>query len=257
MRGSKFHWFLLWLGAASGWSAEVIPPAPKDHFNDYANVVSAATAADMNRTLEDFERQTSSQIVVAVLPRMQSGSSLEDYTRRVAETWKVGQQRTNNGAVLFVFVQDRRVRIEVGYGLEGALPDATAKRIIEDEIVPRFRRGDYEGGLRAGVTAILQAVRGEYQGTGRTARRHMIPGATLLYRLFWGIVILAFIFSFLIRFVRSRGGTVYRRSGRDRYWIGWPGGGGSGGGSGGGGFSGGSFGGGGGSFGGGGASGSW
>ena len=257
MHGSKFPWLLPWLCAASAWSAEIIPPAPKDHFNDYANVVPAATAADLNRTLEDFEKQTSSQIVVAVLPRMQSGSSLEDYTHRVAETWRVGQQRTNNGAVLFVFVQDRRVRIEVGYGLEGALPDATAKRIIEDEIVPRFRRGDYEGGLRAGITAMLQAARGEYQGTGRTARRQTASGATLLFRVFWGIVILSFILSFLFRFVRSQSGTVYRRSGRGGYWIGWPGGGGSGGGSGGGGFSGGSFSGGGGSFGGGGASGSW
>src|SRR6058998_1141641 len=130
-------------------AGEVIPPKPANYFNDYAGVVAADTAQRLNRTLEDFEKSTSSQIIVAVFPTMQSDSSVEDYTRRVAEAWRVGQKERNNGAVLFVFVQDRRMRIEVGYGLEGVLPDALAKRIIEDEITPRFKRGDYGGGLTA------------------------------------------------------------------------------------------------------------
>src|SRR5262249_6327428 len=145
---------------------EVIPPAPGQYFNDYAHVASTAVAARLNKTLEDFERQTSDQILVAVYPKMESDSSIEDYTVRAAQSWKVGQKGKDNGAVLFVFVQDRRMFIQVGYGLEGALPDALAKRIIETEIKPRFRAGDFDGGLNAGVTAILSAVRGEYKGTG-------------------------------------------------------------------------------------------
>ena len=237
---------------------EVMPPKPANYFNDYAAVVRTATAQSLNRTLEDFEKSNSSQIVVAVFPRMQTDSSLEDYTRRIAETWKVGQQGKNNGAVLFVFVQDRRMRIEVGYGLEGALPDALGKRIVDDEIAPHFKRGDYDGGLTAGVTALLQAARGEYKGTGRTVNHRGNPGG-FIFILFWVVVLILIPILGSIR--RMARGTVYHRSGRVNYggWW-WGGGGGSGGGgwsSGGGGLSGGGFSGGGGSFGGGGASGSW
>ena len=83
---------------------EVIPPVPAQYFNDYANVVSSATASQLNQTLEDFERQSSEQILVAIFPTMQSDSSIEDYTVRVARAWKAGQKDNNNGAVLFVFV---------------------------------------------------------------------------------------------------------------------------------------------------------
>ena len=234
-----------------------MPPKPANYFNDYAGVVPAATAQRLNTTLEEFERSTSSQILVAVFPQMQSDSSIEDYTRRVAEAWRVGQKQRNNGAVLFVFVQDRRMRIEVGYGLEGALPDALAKRIVDDEIAPRFKRGDYDGGLSAGVRAILQATRGEYKATRRT-----VPGVFVLLFL---LVFLLILLSAFARVARRAAGTVYHRCGRQNWgsgwWVGgWSGGGGwsSGGGGGGGvGFSGGGFSGGGGLSGGGGASGSW
>jgi len=130
---------------------EVIPPPPAAYFNDYANVVSTGTAAQLDKTLEDFERQSSDQIVVAVFPKMQSDSSIEDYTVRVARSWQVGQKNKNNGAVLFVFVQDHKMFLQVGYGLEGVLPDALCKRIIDEQISPRFKAGDFDGGLTAGV----------------------------------------------------------------------------------------------------------
>src|SRR5271170_4400935 len=151
------------LAASVAFAAEVIPPAPSQYFNDYAQVVSPATAADLNGQLEQFERDTSSQILVVVYPRMESDSSIEDYTVRVAQSWGVGQKGRNNGAVLFVFVQDHKMYIQVGDGLEGALPDALAKQIIENEIKPHFRDGDFDGGLRAGVVAILAATKGEYK----------------------------------------------------------------------------------------------
>jgi uncharacterized protein len=258
----------VWVGILAGLvfnlpAGEVMPPAPDHYFNDYANVTSAGTAARLNRTLEDFERQTSSQILVVVYPKMQSDSSIEDYTVRIAQSWHAGQKGKDNGAVLFVFIQDRKMFLQVGYGLEGALPDALAKRIIDNEIRPRFRSNDFDGGLTAGVNAILAATRGEYTGNGRTVAgqgQGAGGGPFLLFLLIFGL--LAFI---VIARAASRSptGRLYRRggysscgwgAGLSSWGGGWGSGGGgwSGGGGGGGGFSGG-----GGSFGGGGAGGSW
>ena len=250
---------LFGLIVATAGGAEVLPAAPERYFNDYAPVVSPATGEHPNRVLEDFEKATSSQILVAIYPKMQSDSGVEDYTVRVARSWRVGQKARNNGAILFVFVQDHKMRIEVGYGLEGAMPDAIAKRIIEEDLKPHFQRGDYDGGIVAGVNAMLQAARGEYKGTSRTVGQGKSRGSwqALMFFGIIGIIILS-----AIRRAAARG-TVYGSSGRAGYWggAGWflggmgSGGGWSGGGGGGGG--GGGFSGGGGSFGGGGASGSW
>jgi uncharacterized protein len=233
--------------ALAAFAAEVIPPAPKLYFNDYAGVTSSTTAERLNQTLDDFERATSSQVVVAVFKKMESDSSIEDYTVRVAQSWKVGQKDKDNGAVLFVFVQDRKMFLQVGYGLEGALPDAICKRIIEDEIKPHFKTGDYNGGLTAGVNAIIAATRGEYKGTGRTvADSHSSSGGNSSNI---GIIIFIAIIIIIIWSMLSsgrRGGGWMISSGS----TGWGGGGFSGGGGGG-------FSGGGGSFGGGGAGGSW
>jgi uncharacterized protein len=231
---------------------EVIPPPPAAYFNDYANVVSAATASQLNQTLENFERQTSEQIIVAIFPKMQSDSSVDDYTVRVARSWHVGQKDKNNGAVLFVFIQDRRMFIQVGYGLEGVLPDALCKRIIDEQIEPRFKAGNYDAGLTAGVQSILAATKGEYKGNGQTAgdNRHRYSGGPAFPVLIIAIVILFSLFgrrSGLVPWILLSG------MGSSNNW------GGGGGGFSGGGFSGGGggFSGGGGSFGGGGAGGSW
>jgi uncharacterized protein len=238
-------------------AAEVIPPAPPRYFNDFAGVTRADTQARLNRTLEQFEKDTSSQIVVAVFPKMQSDSSVEDYVNRMYKAWKIGQAQKNNGVLLAVFVQDRKMRIEVGYGLEGAIPDLIAKRIIDNELKPRFRNNDFDGGLSAAVNALMQAARGEYKGTGRTAASTKVPPGAL--GLLCPLIFLAVLFYGMRKSFR---GTSYSRRGRSA-WGAWPivvssgwGGGGSGGWSGGGG-SGGGFSGGGGDSGGGGASGSW
>ncbi len=249
---TKSLWFLLvLLSTVTVQAAEVIPPTPKSYFNDYAQVISPAVATGLNQQLEQFERQTSIQIVVAVFPKLQSDSSIEDYTVRVAQAWGVGQKGKSNGAVLFVFTQDRKMYLQVSYGLEGALPDALAKRIIENEIKPHFRNGDFDGGLQAGVAAILRATRGEYEGSGYTATERTETPKRLIAFLFSFAVVV-----FLVRLLSySVGGTVYTRGGRTSIYGGWGSGGFS---SGGGGFSwGGGFSGGGGSFGGGGAGGSW
>ena len=242
-------------------AAEVIPPKPPGYFNDNAGVVSKQRALEFNEQLAQFERETSNQIVVAVYRQMQSSSDIADYTQRIAQAWGVGQADQRNGAVLFVFVDDRKMFIQVGYGLEGVIPDITAYDITERHIKPRFRNNDYEGGLATGIDLLMKAARGEYKGSGRTVAEQSEgdekarPGCSALLTIAF---ILLLIYLSTRRSKRRRG---YRYSGMGGPFIGgWSGGGGgwsSGGwsGGGGGGFSG--FSGGGGSFGGGGAGSSW
>ena len=239
--------------------AEVIPPPPPRHFNDYAGVIDPAVATSLDQKLAAFEKETSNQLVVAMYARMQSDSSIEDYTVRVAEKWGVGQKQRDNGIVLFVFTQDRQMYIQVGYGLEGALPDALAKNIIETQITPRFRQGDYAGGLSAGIDAIMAATRGEYKAMP-VPRRDSRGGGPSVNWFFIALVILII----LVNIFQRSGPSTYsrrgRRGGRGPMIFFPPGGGrgGFGGFGGRGGFGGGGgFRGGGGSFGGGGAGGRW
>src|SRR5215216_3723452 len=125
---------------------------------------------------------------------MQSDSDIADYTQRVAQAWGVGQKERRNGVVLFVFVQDRKMFIQVGYGLEGALPDVTAFDITEYRIKPHFRSNDYQGGLAEGIDSIMKAVRGEYKGTGRTVKEGRGSQATGS----GGFIIFFFIFIFAL-----------------------------------------------------------
>jgi uncharacterized protein len=239
-----------------GFAAEVIPPKPPGYFQDNAGVVSKEAALRFNEQLAQFERDTSNQVVVAVFPKMQSDSDVADYTRRIAEKWDIGQKGNQNGAALFVFVQDRKMFIQTAHGVEGALPDITCFDITEYQIKPHFRNNDYEGGLAAGIDSIFKAIRGEYKGTGKTAlekRGTAGPGFNLA--LFFFFVVALIIIS---RLMRAMGGYSYSsgRSGPVFIPMGF-GGGGGGWSSGGGGFSGFTGGGGGGEFGGGGAGSSW
>jgi uncharacterized protein len=235
-------------------AAEVIPPKPDRYFNDYARIVSPSAALRFNEQLAQLERETSDQVVVAVFPKMQSDSDIADYTQQVAQAWGVGTKERRNGAVLFVFIEDRKTFIQVGYGLEGALPDATAFEITERYIKPRFRSGDYESGVAIGIDLICKAIRGEYKGSGKTIAEHRGNAAGGSAFLAFFIFLLALII--ISRVLRPGGYGYSSRSGGPIFLpIGFGGGGGGGWSSGGGGFSG--FSGGGGSFGGGGAGSSW
>src|SRR3954468_15451072 len=125
MRFIAIVWLTICCAVAQ--AKEVIPPAPKNHFNDYAGVVSQSTATSLNNELTQFERDTGNQFVVAIYPKMDSDSSIEEYTVRVARAWGVGTKEKNNGIALFIFTQDHKLFIQTGYGLEGALPDALCK----------------------------------------------------------------------------------------------------------------------------------
>src|SRR6266568_7972192 len=234
--------------ATSSHAAEVIPPKPDRYFNDYAGIVSNEAAYRFNEQLAQFERETSDQVVVAVFPKMQSDSDIADYTQRVAQAWGVGQKERRNGVVLFVFTQDRKMFIQVGYGLEGALPDATAFDITERHIKPLFRAGNYEEGLETGVDLIFKAIRGEYKGSAKTVAEQQRGGSAFKLLPFLIFIIVLIIIS---RVTRRLGGYSYSSRGGGPVFI-PTGGGWSSGGGGGGGFSGFS-----GSFGGGGAGSSW
>lgn len=251
---------LLFIGLAA-FAADRIPPAPTRYFTQYTQLVSPATADALNQKLEEFEKKTSSQILVVIFPRVPEGAAIEDFTVRAAQAWRVGQKTNDNGALLFIFVADRKIRIEVGYGLEGAIPDAVAKRIIEDEIRPRFQQRDMEGGVIAGVNALIQAAQGEYQGTGTTVAQRR-TGPTGRVPCGSGIILAIVLILFLSAIARRvGGGTMYHRRRRHAYWGtpwvsmgGWSGGSGR---SSRGSWSSGGFSGGGGRFGGGGATGGW
>ncbi len=229
------------------------PPAPTRHVTDFARVLSPETVSALNHELEAFERATSSQIVAAVFKSLPAGEVLEDHVTALYKHWKIGLKKQNNGALLAIFTDDRTIRIEVGYGLEAAIPDALAKRIIDGEIVPAFRSQRFDEGVTQGVTALMAAARGEYQGTGRT----VADGSRRGVPVGWFVpIVLAIVVLQIVAKARRGGGVVLDRHGRRIFrpatMGGWRMGGGGFSGGGGGGFRGG-----GGFSGGGGASGRW
>jgi len=145
-------------------------PRPERYVTDQAGVLPADRAAALNEKLAAFERQTSDQVLVYVDHRLPEGTTLEELAVGSLRAWGVGQKGKSNGVLFLVFTDDRKMRIEVGYGLEGALPDARAHRITDEIVKPRFRGGDFAGGIEAGADAILASVRGEpFVGSGKTA----------------------------------------------------------------------------------------
>lgn len=211
-----------------------VPPT-QGYVNDFAGLLSPAAKSQIETFLRNFDASDSTQVVVVTVPNLQ-GEPIDMVALQFAETWKIGQKGKDNGALLLIGKEDRKIRIEVGRGLEGNLTDLLAGRIVDNEISPRFKQGDFEGGIAAGVTGIVQAVRGEYTGTGKAGGKK--KGGP------WWIFPLLF---FVLPLFGRLGG-----SGRGRHGGVWIGGGGFGGRGGGGGFSGG-----GGGFSGGGSSGSW
>lgn len=137
-------------------------PSLKARVNDYANLLTPATVNHLEQALLDFERSQSTQIVVLTVPSLQ-GAALENFSMQVAEAWKIGQKGFDNGTILLIAKNERKIRIEVGYGLEGRLTDMLAGRIIRNTIVPAFKAGSFDKGVVNGVAAMMAVVKGEYQ----------------------------------------------------------------------------------------------
>jgi uncharacterized protein len=141
-------------------SADVAVPPLTARVIDLTGTLSGGATNRLETKLADLEAKKGSQIAVLMLPTTQP-EDIEQYGIRVAEQWKLGRKGVDDGAILLVAKEDRRVRIEVGYGLEGALPDAIANRIIDETITPHFKLGDYDGGVEAGVDQMISVVNGE------------------------------------------------------------------------------------------------
>lgn len=137
-------------------------PALKGRVNDYAGMLSPATENRLEALLKELEDKDSTQVAVLTVPSLK-GDSLEEFSLRVAERWRIGQKGLDNGAILVIARDDRKVRIEVGYGLEGRLTDLVAGRIIRDRIVPEFRAGRFDQGVLNAVESVAEVVRGEFQ----------------------------------------------------------------------------------------------
>jgi uncharacterized protein len=223
-----------------------VPLKPEGRVTDRTGTLNQRELTALEQKLEAFEKETTNQIAVLLIPSLE-GDSLEDFSIRLAEKWKIGQRGKNNGAILLIVKNERKLRIEVGYGLEGALPDALAGSIIRNEIAPRFKEGQFYAGVDAGVKAIMAATKGEY----RAAKKN--PQSSQGLPLWVPLVLILVVGSVMV--MSAVGRKRHYHSGGSRGWTSgggyWGGGGGSFGDSGGG------FSGGGGDFGGGGASGDW
>lgn len=251
--------------------AQKTVPEPTQYLvNDYAGLLNRSEVVALGQKLRDYVAETSTQIVIITETSLE-GDDAFSYAQRLATKWGIGGGENDNGILIYVAQQDRQVRIQTGRGTEGFLPDVTAKRIIENIIVPAFRSGNYYRGLDRATDAIMDLGRGEYEGDGLSGNSgDAIPG--------WIVIIFIIVLILVLSWITSnndddddggyyRGGRYdmpdrrSRRRGRTIIFPtggGWSRGGGGGGSDGFGGFGGGGFGGfGGGSFGGGGAGGSW
>ena len=199
----RFVWTLLLSLALATQALAVDLPALQGRVNDYAAMLSPQTAAALELQLQELERSDSTQIVVLTVPNL-GGEPIEAFAIKVAEAWKIGQKGVDNGVILLVARDERKVRIEVGWGLEGKLTDLVSGRIIRGEIAPRFKNGDFDGGIAAGVEAIAAVVKGEYQATPRDLQQGK-KGAPPLFTL---LVFLAVAAVFLSSFSRYLSGAV-------------------------------------------------
>jgi uncharacterized protein len=165
-----------------------VPPL-RGYVNDYANMMSDQTRAKLEAELKAFEESDSTQLVVLTVPSLQ-GEVLEEFSMKVAEAWKIGQKGKDNGIIFLVASRERKIRIEVGRGLEGRLTDLTAGRVIDLVVKPRFKRNDYNGGFTAGVHALVDAARGEFKAEERRAPAKKKQGSPLPAMLIFSAIAL-------------------------------------------------------------------
>jgi uncharacterized protein len=220
-----------------------IPPAPTRWVTDTAGFLSPQTADSLDRRLQNYEQQTGHQVLVYI-GQTTGDDPIEDWANRAFEKWKVGRKGIDDGLVLFIMAKDHRLRFEVGYGLEGQLPDALAGRVINEVIVPRIRDGDNDGAVIAGIDAVAGIISGQglpasaQRRGGRGSPRPLTLGQLILFGIIGIVLLIVFITNpslaiWLLMSVMSGGGRS-----RDDGWGGGGGFGGGGGRSGGGGASG-------------------
>lgn len=203
MRRALIGFLLLACATLAAAQAPLPIPQPSAHVVDQTATLSAEQRARLETRLTAFERERGAQIAV-LLVASTAPESVEQYALRVAEAWRLGRQGVDDGALLLVAKNDRKLRIEVGYGLEGALPDAVAKRIVSETIAPRFSGGDFYGGIEAGIEAMLRVVGGEDLPPPRSAPRQRAGAGVDLETLAFAGFALVFVVGGVLRAIFGR-----------------------------------------------------
>jgi len=179
-----------WIFLLSSFAYAIDVPKLQGYVNDYANMISPQVRTGLENELRAFEQTDSTQIVILTIPFLE-GEVIEDFSIKVADTWKIGQKVKDNGVIFLVAQQDRKMRVEVGRGLEGRLTDLMAGRIIDLVIKPRFKRGDIDGGFIAGISALIDATRGEFKvDDNNRPQRHDRFSQIMTFLIFGGIFLL-------------------------------------------------------------------
>jgi uncharacterized protein len=176
--------------------------------NDLARMLPPESLQRLEQRLAAFERETSNQVVVLTLPSLQ-GDDIDQFSIRVADAWKIGQKGRDNGILLVIAQAERKVRIEVGLGLQGVLPDITAGRIIRDVMRPYLKSGNYDQGISAGVDSIIAATKGEFKGTGQPARQHSARKSSPSFiTMLLGAVVAAAVLGLFSRYLGGAAGAI-------------------------------------------------
>lgn len=191
-----------------GQLAALEAPPLAGRVNDLARMLSPEAQQRLEQKLAAFERETSNQVVVLTVPSLQ-GDDIDRFSIRVADAWKIGQKGRDNGVLLVVAQAERKVRIEVGMGLQGVLPDITAGRIIRDVMRPFLKDGNYDQGIAAGVDGIIAATKGEFKGTGQTARSHTAKKSSPSFAtMLLGAVVAVAVLGLFSRYLGGAAGAV-------------------------------------------------
>lgn len=203
MLKSLFSFFFLCL-VLNAHAQLAVPEHGGKWVHDQAGVLTASSLSKLEAVLKAERDSTSNQIAILILKSLE-GDEISSFANRAFREWKLGQADKDNGVLFVISIDDRKVRIEVGYGLEGSLTDLISSRIIRNEVAPYFRRGDYEGGIVAGTFSIIDAIKGTYKNTGGANRNKKIPVPGLFKILFFIVMILL---------------VIRRRGGGGGYWVG-------------------------------------
>ncbi len=197
--------FSSWICSSKLQGAEQLPPPPHHYFNDETGIISPAVATKLNDQLAAFDQQTSNQVVVLVAASFSASTSLDSYAQQLYSAWHLGTKKKSNGVLLVVFLKKHLIRIQTGYGLEGALPDVVCKRIIEEIMIPHFEQQNPNEAMIAGVQAILRATAHEYKNDSLSKKKKSFSWVELLLSPF-SFFLFIMIISFLLRNSRGVGG---------------------------------------------------
>jgi len=175
---------------SSSFAQKAVPELWGQRVHDEASVLSQSTIDQLELHLKAYEDSTSNQIAILIVPSL-GGDAIEDYAIRVAEKWKLGSKKNDNGVLLIIAVDDHKMRIEVGQGLEGVLTDAQSNRIIRNEMAPNFRRGDYDAGVTSAINAIIKTIAGEYKASDSVGGggEDLTLGQRVLFGLFIFVIL--------------------------------------------------------------------